>query len=373
MRMLMTVAFLASGAATALAAAATAASGGSLPAETVAAIDAAIAQEMTDKTLPGAAVGVWIPGQGDYVTAKGSADLQTGVQRTTEDPFRIGSVTKPMVGTVVLQLAEAGKLSLDAPIKRWFPDFPNGDVITVDDLLRMRSGIWDSWTEEALLAFYADPLHPPSRAEMIVRSAAEGSRFTPPDRETVYTNMNFILLDDIVAAVTGKPTAEVLKEQVFVPLGMTQSELPTGSVLPGPLHGYGWNATTKVYEDKTLLDPEPVGGAGAAISSLADLATFTRALCKGTLVSPETQARRMTTEGFAGGNGLARYGEAVATLGPFCGHNGTIMGFSTEAWYLPAEDAVVVVSVNRLDADDHSQSGDLFARIVHAVFPKALE
>ena len=60
----------------------------------------------------------------------------------------------------------------------------------------------------------------------------------------------------------------------------------------------------------------------------------------------------METAPFAGGNGVARYGEAVTQLGPFCGHNGTIMGFSTEAWYLPAEDAVVVVNVNRLDADD---------------------
>ena len=81
----------------------------------------------------------------------------------------------------------------------------------------------------------------------------------------------------------------------------------------------------------------------------------------------------MRTERFAGGNGVARYGEAVALLGPFCGHNGTIMGFSTEAWYLPAEDAVIVVNVNRLDADDASMSGDLFGKLVRIVFPDALE
>jgi D-alanyl-D-alanine carboxypeptidase len=59
-------------------------------------------------------------------------------------------------------------------------------------------------------------------------------------------------------------------------------------------------------------------------------------------------------------------------LGPFCGHNGTIMGFSTEAWYLPEEDAVIVINVNRLDVDDHSMSGELFGTLVRVVFPDAL-
>jgi len=344
-----------------------------LPEAEIAAIDAAIAEEMAAKNLPSVAVGIWIPGRGEYVAAKGAANLETGAARIAGDAFRIGSVTKTMIGTVVLQLAQEGALALDDPIATWFPDMPNGGEITVDDLLRMRSGIWDSWTDEELEAYYDDPLHPPSMDEMIARTAAEGARFTPPDVETVYVNMNFILLDKIVAAVTGAPTAEALAARVFKPLAMSASELPEASALPGALRGYGWNAEAKVYEDKTELDPGPVGGAGSAISSLADLDVFVRALCTGTLLAPETQAKRMETEPFAGGNGVARYGEAVAQLGPFCGHNGTIMGFSTEAWYLPAEDAVVVVNVSRLDADDVSMSGDLFGKLAKALFPEAMK
>ena len=344
-----------------------------LPEADVAAIEAAIADEMAAKDLPSVAVGIRIPGRGDYVAAKGAANLETGAPREAGDPFRIGSVTKTMIGTVILQLAQEGALALGDPIATWFPDYPNAGEITVDDLLRMRSGIWDSWTDEALDVYYADPLHPPSMDEMIARSAAEGARFTPADVETIYVNMNFILLDKIIAAVTGVPTSEALQARVFGPLGMAASALPEASALPGPLRGYGWNAAAKDYEDKTELDPGPVGGAGAAISSLDDLETFTRALCTGTLLEPETQAARMETEPFAGGNGVARYGRGVAQLGPFCGHNGTIMGFSTEAWYLPAEDAVVVVNVSRLDADDASMSGDLFGKLVTALFPDALK
>jgi D-alanyl-D-alanine carboxypeptidase len=345
---------------------------GPLPPDTVAAIEAAIDEEMAAKNLPSVAVGIWIPGRGDYVAAKGKADLATGAARTAEDPFRIGSVTKTMIGTAVLLLAGEGRLALSDPIATWFPDFPNADSITVDDLLRMRSGIPDSWTEEAVAAYYADPLHPPDMDAMIARSAAAGDRFTAPDSATVYVNLNFILLDRIIAAVAGTPTATVLKARIYDPLGMTASELPDGPELPGPLHGYGWNAATGAYEDKTELDPGPVGGAGAAISSLHDLGVFVRSLCTGTQLTPEAQAERMRSEGFAGGNGVARYGEAVAQLGPFCGHNGTIMGFSTEAWYLPAEDAAVVVNVSRLDADDKSMSGDLFGKLARILFPDAL-
>lgn len=340
-----------------------------LPEPVVAAIEAAIAEEMAAKSLPSVAVGIWIPGRGDYVTAKGAADLETGTARTPDDPFRIASITKTMIATVVLQLVEEGALALTDPMSTWFPDFPNADAITVDDLLRMRSGIVDSWTPAKLEEWYADPTGPITADEMIALSAAMGDRFAPPDTATVYVNVNYNILDRIIAEVTGAPTPEVVAERIFEPLEMTASAMPTATALPGPLRGYGWNAAAGAYEDKTVLNPEVPGGAGSAVSSLADLAVYTRALCTGALLTPEAQAIRMQTAPLAG---EARYGQGIATLGPFCGHNGTIMGFSSEAWYLPAEDAVVVIDVSRLDADDKSMSADLFGLLAHALFPEAL-
>ena len=276
------------------------AAGADFPAATVAAIEGAIAAEIEGSNLPGVAVGVWAPGEGVYVAAKGVANLETGAARDVADAFRIGSVTKTMIGTVVLQLADEGALALDAPIATWFPDFPNGDAITVDDLLRMRSGIADSWTDAALVAYYADPLHPPRMAQMIDRAAAAGDRFEPPDGATVYVNVNFLLLDRIVAEVTGTTTAEALAARVFAPLGMTDTAYPTGTDVPGPLRGYGWSAARGAFEDKTAADVEPVGGAGAVISTLGDLERFVRALCTGALVAPRTQEDRMRTQAFRG-------------------------------------------------------------------------
>jgi D-alanyl-D-alanine carboxypeptidase len=336
----------------------------------VATIEALIAEEMAAQNLPGAAVAVTIPGRGEYFGAKGIANLETGAARAPEDPFRIASITKTIIGTLVLQLVDEGKLALSDPLATWMPDFPNAEKITVADLLGMRSGIVDPWTPEMLEEWYADPTGPLSAEEMIARAAANGAAFGAPGGKPVYVNLNFNLLDRIIEEVSGMPVPEAAEARIFGPLGMANSEIPTDTALPGQLRGYGWDAARDAFDDKTVLDPSVPGGAGAAVSTLADLTVYLRAICTGALLSPETQAARMTTEPLVG---AASYGLGIATLGPFCGHNGTIMGFSSEAWYLPAEDATIVVNVNRLDVDDESKSGDLFAKIARALFPEALK
>ena len=343
-----------------------------MPPDTVKALDALIAAEMEAGDLPSVAVSIQAGGLGVYETAVGAANVGTGAARLLGDPFRIGSVTKAALATVVLQLAAEKKLALDAPVEAWFPGFPNAGRITVEDLLRMQSGIVDPWDEAALDAFYDDPLHPPGLDEMIARAAAKGADFAPPGEATVYANVNYLMLDRIVSAVEGRPTGEVLADRLFAPLALSASEMPEGPALRGALHGYGWNAGTKAFEDRTELEPGPVGGAGAMVSSAADLVVLVRAICEGELLPPDLQAARMEVAPLEGSPAFVGYGEGVARLGPFCGHNGTIMGFSTEAWHWPERDATIVVNVSRLDRDDHSQSSELFLKIAKLLYPNDL-
>src|SRR3712207_637981 len=111
-------------------------------------LDTAIASAMKYNDLPGVVVGVWVPGEGEYVVARGKANLKTGEQRDLEDSFRIGSITKTFTATAVLQLVEEGKLSKSDTLSKWYPDFPNAETITVEHLLRMQSGIADSFDEQ---------------------------------------------------------------------------------------------------------------------------------------------------------------------------------------------------------------------------------
>lgn len=255
-------------------------------------------------------------------------------------------------------------------ISKWYPNFPRADEITIDDLLRMRSGIPDSADDAFLKEYYADPLIDLSAADMIERSAQRAKEFKPPDQETVYTNVNFIILAEIAEKVGGAGISDQLGKHVFEPLGMAQTLYPNDDALPGPLHGYSWNADQNEFRDITILNPAPAGGAGAMISTLADLRTWAKALCAGTLLSPDLQKARLEGQVFEGQPDFVRYGEAVALIGEFCGHNGTIFGFSSEMWYLPAKDAVVVINVNRLDEDDESTSSNLFFTLAKIVFPQ---
>ena len=105
------------------------------------------------------------------------------------------------------------------------------------------------------------------------------------------------------------------------------------------------------------------------ISTLYDLRTYGKALAAGSLLKPETQQARLQTTVLDGEPDIVPYGQGISQLGKFYGHNGTIFGFSSEMWYLPEKDALIVINVNRLDEDDESKSIEMFLRISKILFP----
>src|SRR5918997_4778782 len=337
------------------------------------AVNDLIAKEMEDKDLPGVVVGVWTPDEGEYVTAQGTANLDTGRAREPEDPFRIASITKTFTATAILQLVDEGRLSTTDKLSTWYPEFPNADEITVDDLLRMRSGIDDPFDQEFLEYYYDNPEANITADEIIQLAADRADEFEPPGQQTNYTNVNYTLLQEIVRRVSGNDLGTQIAQGIFEPLGMANSLYPTNNNLPGELRGYSWNAASEEFEDKTILNPAVPGGAGAIISDLSDMRTYSRALCTGELLQPETQATRLETPQMDGEPELIQYGQGLLQLGKFCGHNGTIFGFSSEMFYLPEEDAVILVNVNRLDVDDESKSTDLFLGISKTFFPEYVD
>ena len=139
--------------------------------ETIQQLDSAIAEVMSEENLPGVAVAVSVPGESEYVQAQGAANLETERERQPNDPFRVGSITKTFTATALLQLVDQGQLSKSDPLSNWYPDFPNAEQITVDDLLSMRSGIPDYWDEETLRQSYDNPLEDLT-AEGIVQQVA---------------------------------------------------------------------------------------------------------------------------------------------------------------------------------------------------------
>ena len=232
---------------------------------------------------------------------------------------------------------------------------PNADQITIDDLLRMRSGI-PAPNDDAMLArVYDAPLAPaPSFAEEMKSFAQLRPEFKSPNTTGVYTDFNFDILADIVQRVNRKNIGDLITETVIVPLKLSSTSYPSGTGVPGELHGYGWNSSTKTFDDKTLFNPPLAGAAGAVISNIADRHTFSRVLCKGTLLKPETYKEQLQGQPLVGTN--ANCGEGVAMGDGVCGPSGTINGYSTDVYYFEKLDLPLVISVNRLDRDNKSQS-----------------
>ncbi len=87
-------------------------------------VDEFAAQQMEQENLPSVVVGVWAPGEGQYLTAQGKSNLDTGEQRGLGQPFRIASITKTFTATVVLQLVDEGKLKTSDKLSKWYPQLP---------------------------------------------------------------------------------------------------------------------------------------------------------------------------------------------------------------------------------------------------------
>jgi D-alanyl-D-alanine carboxypeptidase len=269
-------------------------------------------------------------------------------------------------------LVDQGQLSKSDTLSNWYPDFPNADEITIDDLLRMRSGIADYWDEETIKQYYDNPLENVTNEDIIRATAARADQFEPPDEETKYTDTNYNILGAILEKVSGKDIATQLTENILIPLGLNNTFYPINNELPGGLHGYGKTAQSGEFEDKTILNPAPADGAGAMISDISDLGVWARALYKGDLLNPDTQQARLETQPLEGApTGGAGYGEGIGGgNGGIWGHGGTISGFSTEMWYIPEQDATIVISVNRSDEEMDSHSGDVLLAVLKNLFPE---
>lgn len=336
-------------------------------------LDNTIAKVRKDKNLPGVLVGVSVPGEGEYLSAQGSANLDTGTKPQPGDQFRIGSVTKTFVATAILQLVEEGKLSKSDTLSKWYPDFPNADEITVDDLLRMRSGIPHYWNEKTLKQYYDNPLQNVTNEDIIEATAAKADQFEPPDQQTEYSDTNYNILGAILEKVSGNDIATQLDQSIISPLGLENTFYPTDDELPGDLHGYGLDPKSGELKDKTILNPAPSDGAGAMISDMSDLAVWSRVLYKGDLLTPETQQARLKTQPEEGAPESQGYGEGIAKLGKLWGHGGTIAGFSTDMWYIPEEDATIVVSVNRCDETYVNRSNYVLLPVLKSLFPETVK
>jgi D-alanyl-D-alanine carboxypeptidase len=322
---------------------------------------------LDNEGLPGAIVGVWKGDKRIYLKAFGVSDTATGAPMKTDSHVRIGSLTKAFTIMGILQLAAEGKLALDDPIGKYIQGVPNGDVVTIRQLAEMRSGLGD---HSAVLVpiLYQDPEKQYTTQDLLDIGLSQPVR-AQPGTVFDYNNTNTTLLGAVVEKVSGMPRAQYVQERIAEPLGLKDTSVPAGNAIPKPHgRGYGdWNPQQAV-EDATDWNPSWGNAAGDMISNVEDIATFTRALGTGKLITPEM--RRERDKGLPAseeGKGVL-YGLAYE-LHPagWQGHNGRIPGWTTYPYYLPEKDMTIVLSLNT--STNVLQGWELFQTVVETVTP----
>jgi D-alanyl-D-alanine carboxypeptidase len=306
----------------------------------------AIRAEMRVGQMPGAIVAIKRDGRPPWIVARGVANLLSRAPMLTNEHFRIGSVTKPFVTTLLLQLVQQRRLSLDDPISRYVAGVPGGDQITLRMLANMTSGLADLFKNPAI----AEPLvlNEPLPPERLVQLGVTLPPLFAPGTKWSYSNTNTDLLGLVIQKVTGQQLATALRERVFKPLGLRGSSLPSTSALPRPYpNGYTVQTINDRLGDATFNTPTLTWAAGGMVSTIPDLLRAARMFGTGQpLLSPATQRVRERWVRFPPNSKIQQYGLGVFSFNGWIGHNGGIPGYTAIAWYLPQQRMSLVVSVN---------------------------
>ncbi|MGW7405735.1 serine hydrolase domain-containing protein [Streptomyces sp. NPDC054833] len=305
-----------------------------------------------------AAVQAGVPGvtatakdaHGIWSATAGVGNLRTGAARSADDRYRVGSITKTFVATVLLQLEAEGRLSLDDTVEKWLPGVVHGhghdgSRITIRQLLNHTSGIYNYTADEdfgrtyflaeGFLRHRYDTLTP---AQLVAVAMKHKPDFAPGTSWN-YSNTNYILAGMVIKSVTGHSYAHEITHRIIGPLHLRATSLPgTRATVPHPssraYSKLAQTATGPTY-DVTKLNPSLASSAGEMISDSADLDRFYRALLRGDLLPPERLKEMKTTVKIEGapntGYGLGLMDRTLSCGVHVWGHDGGIHGSTSSA------------------------------------------
>ncbi|MCD9032159.1 serine hydrolase [Luteimonas sp. Y-2-2-4F] len=320
-----------------------------------------------DRAAPGMAV---LVARGDevlYRDACGRASLELEVPLSPDHVFRIGSVTKQFAAAAVLKLAEDGALSLDDPLTKFVPGYPNGDAITVAMLLDHTSGV-RSYTGIPGL------MEGPVRMDVTTAQLIDSFKDEPPDfapgADWRYNNSGYVLVGAVIEAASGMPWHAYLDQAFFRPLGLARTGY--GNAADGVIAGHaaGYTRQDERWAAARFLSMTQPHAAGALVSTVDDLLAWNRALHGGRALSAESYRRMVMPAGKAAEHRYG-YGLFADTLRgePARQHGGGIFGFSSYLLYLPDSATTVAVLYNA-DAGSPGMLGT--GRFAHLLAAQAI-
>ena len=300
-----------------------------------------------------------------YKGAFGMANMEWNIPNTPDTKFRLGSITKQFTATATLQLVEQGKIKLDAKITDYLPDYrkDTGDKVTIHHLLTHTSGI-PSYTGQP--GFFENVSRNPYKVDEFVKKYASGNLEFEPGSKFSYDNSGYFLLGAIIERVTGKPYEQVVKENIFDPLGMKNTGYDHHATII-PKRASGYSKTPDGYTNAVYLDMSIPYAAGSLYSTVEDLYLWDQALYTDKVLSAQSKALmyKPFLENYAYGwavtNGSFKQNDQPVQV---ITHDGGINGFTTTIVRFPKEKNLIVM-LDNTGSGYLNRLSDSIARILY--------
>ena len=282
-----------------------------------------------------------------YKGAFGMANIEWNIPNTPDTKFRLGSITKQFTAMLTLQLVEQGKLKLDGKVSEYLPDYRKdvGDKVTIHHLLTHTSGI-PSYTSQP--GFFENVSRNPYKVDEFVKKYASGDLEYEPGAKYTYNNSGYFLLGAIIERITGKPYEQVLKENIFDPVGMKNTGYDHHDTLISK-RASGYRKTPTGYTNAPYLDMSIPYAAGSLYSTVEDLYLWDQALYADKLISAESKALMYKpflqdyAYGWAVRNAAFKQNDQPVQV---IEHGGGINGFTTLIQRFPKEKNLIVLLDN---------------------------
>ncbi len=309
------------------------------------------------KGIPGISTVISSGTQGFFYGSSGYASLSNMTLLQACNTFRVASLTKTFMATAIMQLAEEGEIDLDAQISSILDNnildgLDKAYETTVEELLSHTSGI-PNYDDNS--RFVASVLNEPGK-RLTVEDRLDFARDLEgtPDwviekYELIYSNTNYVLLQLILEKVTGNNYDQYILQRIIEPLDLSHTTFSTIKTFPDGLSaGYCDMFDNRKLRDVNLFDANRWSGEAAMISNGLDIYTFYNSLLKAELTSAQTLESMIS-------NNLGLLHETIDGIEGI-GHDGQGIGYSSEMWFFPKKDLIIVLIANqgRISSDQPS-------------------
>ena len=316
---------------------------------------------------------------GREVVTDALGESMTGVPATTDMHFRNGAVAFTYMATLLLQLVDQGVVRLDDPLATWLPDLPDADRVTLRMLVNMTAGYPD-YVQNAQFNkdIYAHPFQQWTPQQLTAIGLSTPRMFAPGTNWD-YSHTNYMILGRALERITGKPLATLMRDNIFAPLGLNNTEGSSTPAIPAPvLHAFsserrevlGIAPATRFYEETTYWNPSWTVHEGAVqTSNIYDMNASAVAVGEGTLLSPESHQAQIAPNLLGFGSVLQgcptchtldasyNYGLGIVRSGSWLIQNPLFFGWGGIIAYLPASKIAISV-VTTYDEQSFDDQGN---------------